>query len=176
MVSVDDKEAFQLSLTENIQRKSMNPIEEARAFEAYTLNYGWVTELTPSLGKSISYVDRRMRLLELPSLGLISSGRMSASATDDQGPRSSAHLVEENRLSARRLHLISETRRNRTSQSTSDRYLERCSHSVWQTFRYDISGAIILPLSIKFRIIKLNCHLICMNGTRLYQPWPCSGN
>ena len=45
-----------MSLTENIQRRSLNPIEEASAFEAYHLNYGWgaVSELTSNLGKSIS--------------------------------------------------------------------------------------------------------------------------
>ena len=41
IVEADDKEAFQISSTENIQRKSLNPVEKAYAFEAYNLNYGW---------------------------------------------------------------------------------------------------------------------------------------
>jgi ParB family transcriptional regulator, chromosome partitioning protein len=117
VVSVDDKEAFQLSLTENIQRKSLNPIEEARAFETYSLNYGWggITELATSLGKSISYVDRRMRLLDLAPdvIELVSLGKISPSAADELLPIHDirqqsvlAHLVENNRLSTRRLRLL----------------------------------------------------------------------
>ena len=117
IVEADDREAFQLSLTENIQRKSLNPVEEAYAFEAYNLNYGWggITELAYRIGKSISYVDRRMRLLKLPTdvVDLISTGKMSPSAADellpiqDQKQQSAlAHMVEVNRLSTRRLRLL----------------------------------------------------------------------
>ena len=117
IVEADDKEAFQLSLTENIQRKSLNPVEEEYAFEAYNLNYGWggITELAFRIGKSISYVDRRMRLLKLPTdvVDLISPGKMSPSAADellpiqDQKQQSAlAHMVEVNRLSTRRLRLL----------------------------------------------------------------------
>jgi len=117
IVEADDKEAFQLSLTENIQRKSLNPVEEAYAFETYNLNYGWggITELAYRIGKSISYVDRRMRLLKLPNdvVDLICAGKMSPSAADellpiqDQKQQSAlAHMVEVNRLSTRRLRLL----------------------------------------------------------------------
>lgn len=132
MVEVDDKEAFQLSLTENIQRKSLNPVEEAYAFEAYHLNYGWggITELAFRIGKSISYVDRRMRLLKLPAdvVDLISTGKMSPSAADellpiqDQKQQSAlARMVEVNRLSTRRLRLL---RRELESRSSGERNLD----------------------------------------------------
>jgi ParB family transcriptional regulator, chromosome partitioning protein len=117
VVYVDDKEAFQLSLIENIQRKNLNPIEEARAFEAYTLNYGWggISELASMIGKSTSYVDRRIRLLGLAPdiLVLISKGKISPSAADELLPIQDkqqqgvlAHLVEVNRLSTRRLRML----------------------------------------------------------------------
>lgn len=41
IVEVDDKDAYELYLTENIQRKSFDPIEEARAFKTYVVDYGW---------------------------------------------------------------------------------------------------------------------------------------
>jgi ParB family transcriptional regulator, chromosome partitioning protein len=117
VVHVGDKEAFQLSLVENIQRKSLNPIEEARAFEAYTLNYGWggISELAFTIGKSVSYVDRRIRLLELSFeiTNLISEGKMTPSAADELLPIKDkeqqsvlAHMVEMNRLSTRRLRML----------------------------------------------------------------------
>ena len=132
IVKADDKEAFQLSLTENIQRKSLNPVEEAYAFEAYNLNCGWggITELAFRIGKSISYVDRRMRLLNLPTdvVDLISKGKISPSAADellpiqDQKQQSAlAHMVEVNRLSTRRLRLL---RRELESRSSGNRNLD----------------------------------------------------
>ena len=36
-----DKQAFEIQLSENIQRKSMDPIEEAEAFRRYVMDYGW---------------------------------------------------------------------------------------------------------------------------------------
>src|SRR5262245_30395284 len=38
---MSDKEAYEIMLTENIQRKSMDPVEEAEAFRKYVLEYGW---------------------------------------------------------------------------------------------------------------------------------------
>ena len=41
IVELDDRSAFEVSLIENIQRKSLDPIEEARAFKNYVDDYGW---------------------------------------------------------------------------------------------------------------------------------------
>jgi ParB family chromosome partitioning protein len=38
---MSDKQAYELQLTENIQRKSMDPIEEAEAFRRYVIDFGW---------------------------------------------------------------------------------------------------------------------------------------
>ena len=63
---VDYKEAFEVSLTENVQRKTLNPLEEARAFKTYVSDFGWggASDLAIRLGKSASYVTKRIRLLE----------------------------------------------------------------------------------------------------------------
>ena len=68
VVELDDKSAFEVSLTENIQRKSLDPIEEARAFKAYIDDFGWggLTELASKISKSPAYVSKRLALLNLP--------------------------------------------------------------------------------------------------------------
>ncbi|AJM92594.1 MULTISPECIES: ParB/RepB/Spo0J family partition protein [Nitrosopumilus] len=65
---LSDKQAYEIQLTENIQRKSMDPIEEAEAYQKYVNEYGWggVSELGKKIGKSEEYVSHRMQLLKLP--------------------------------------------------------------------------------------------------------------
>lgn len=62
-----DKQAFEIQLTENIQRKSMDPIEEAEAFRRYVVDFGWggISELAKKIGKSEEYVSHRVQLLKL---------------------------------------------------------------------------------------------------------------
>jgi len=68
VVELDNREAFEVSLLENIQRETLNPIEEARAFRNYVeeFGYGGETELARRIGKSQEYVSRRIGLLSLP--------------------------------------------------------------------------------------------------------------
>jgi ParB family transcriptional regulator, chromosome partitioning protein len=65
---LSDKQAFEIQITENIQRKSMNSLEEAEAFRKYVQDLGWggVTELSKKIGKSEEYVSHRIQLLKLP--------------------------------------------------------------------------------------------------------------
>ena len=64
-----DQQAFEIQLTENLQRKSMDPIEEAEAYQKYVVDFGWggVSDLGRKIGKSEEYVSHRMQLLKLPS-------------------------------------------------------------------------------------------------------------
>ena len=65
---LDDKSAFEISLTENLQRKTLNPIEEAKAFKKYCNEFGWggQSELAKKVGKSQEYISHRIKLLDLP--------------------------------------------------------------------------------------------------------------
>ncbi len=73
-----------LSLVENIQRRDLLPIEEARAFQRVMETQGLThDELARAIGKSRSYVTQKMRLLKLPphlsyflDRGLLSEGHM----------------------------------------------------------------------------------------------------
>ena len=65
---LSDKQAYEIQLTENVQRKSMDPIEEAEAYQKYVNEYGWggISDLGQKIGKSEEYVSHRMQLLKLP--------------------------------------------------------------------------------------------------------------
>jgi ParB family transcriptional regulator, chromosome partitioning protein len=68
IIEANDREAFEMSLIENLQQRSMNPIEEAKAFKQYISNVGWggQSDLSRKIGKSQEYISRRIRLLDLP--------------------------------------------------------------------------------------------------------------
>jgi ParB family chromosome partitioning protein len=64
-----DKQTYEIQLTENIQRQSLSPLEEAEAFKVYVDDFGWggVSELANKIEKSEEYVSHRIQLLKLPS-------------------------------------------------------------------------------------------------------------
>ena len=68
VMEIDDREALEISLIDNIQRQNLNPIEEAEAFKLYVVNFGrgGVTRLAQRIGKSEEYVSQRLLLLGLP--------------------------------------------------------------------------------------------------------------
>src|SRR6266516_4656963 len=68
IIYLTDKEAYEVALVENVQHKTMNPIEEAVAFGRYVESYGWggVSELAKRIGRSQEFVTRRIQLLRLP--------------------------------------------------------------------------------------------------------------
>jgi ParB family chromosome partitioning protein len=67
--ALSDKDAFEIQLIENMHRMTMDPIEEAEAFKAYILDYGWggVSQLARIISKSEQYVSSRIQLLRLPN-------------------------------------------------------------------------------------------------------------
>jgi len=87
LVDLDDKSAFEVSIIENIQRQTLNPVEEGLAFRKYVNEFGWggVSELAQKLSKSPGYVCRRMKLVELPKdvIELISKSEISVSTAEE---------------------------------------------------------------------------------------------
>jgi ParB family transcriptional regulator, chromosome partitioning protein len=87
VIEVSDKDSFEISLVENIQRKNLNPIEEARAFKVYTTDFGWggISELAQKISKSPSYVSKRLSLLDLPAeiVDEISKSEISPSVAEE---------------------------------------------------------------------------------------------
>ncbi|PPR45039.1 MAG: putative chromosome-partitioning protein ParB [Alphaproteobacteria bacterium MarineAlpha5_Bin8] len=77
---MNDEEALQAALIENIQRENLNPVEEARAYQLILkdnkINYESLSNL---IGKSRSHISNTIRLLELNEiiLNYIEEGKIS---------------------------------------------------------------------------------------------------
>ncbi|MEM3631704.1 MAG: ParB/RepB/Spo0J family partition protein [Conexivisphaerales archaeon] len=65
---VNDREANLISIVENVQRETLDPIDEARSYMNFVEKYGWggISELARLIGKSEPYVSHRIGLLKLP--------------------------------------------------------------------------------------------------------------
>lgn len=87
VVELDDKQAFETSLIENLQRETLTPLEEAQAYKTYVADFGWggVSELAKKVGKSPSYVTKRIKLLNLPEdvMNSLSATSLNASVAQE---------------------------------------------------------------------------------------------
>lgn len=76
-----EEEIAEISLIENIQRKDLNPIEEAMAFQRLINEYHLTQEaLSERISKNRAVIANSMRLLKLPEdvQELLASGKLSA--------------------------------------------------------------------------------------------------
>jgi ParB family chromosome partitioning protein len=122
---LSDREAFEIALIENVQRETLNPIDEARAYARYVKEFGWgaISELARRLGKSQSYVSHRILLLELPLdvQEKVSSRQLNPSTAtellwleDERRRMNVAGIAIADRLSAKQVRrLVAEVRAGR---------------------------------------------------------------
>src|ERR1044071_10029928 len=78
---VDDKEALELAIIENVQRVDLNPLEEAQGYEQLIEQFSYTQQdLAQVIGKSRSHVANTLRLLKLPKdiREMVTSGQLSA--------------------------------------------------------------------------------------------------
>lgn len=78
---MDDEEAMQLALIENLQREDLNPLDEAEGYQRLLEEFAHTQEkLAKAVGKSRSHVANMVRLLNLPAAvrAMIRDGRLTA--------------------------------------------------------------------------------------------------
>lgn len=81
ILEVDDKQALELAIIENIQRADLNPLDEARGYEQLISQYGYSqSDLARVMGKSRPHVANTLRLGRLPESvkGKVMSGELTA--------------------------------------------------------------------------------------------------
>lgn len=78
---LDDTQAMEIALIENLQREDLNPIEEALGYQVLTEQYGMTQEeVAKRVGKSRPAVANALRLLGLPEpiLEMVKHGEISS--------------------------------------------------------------------------------------------------
>lgn len=62
---LSDQEAMDLQLVENLQREDLHPVEEADGYRALMANGASAEDVAKKVGKTLGYVQRRLKLLTL---------------------------------------------------------------------------------------------------------------
>lgn len=81
--TLNDENAMEIALIENVQRENLNPIEEAAAYQNIMGKCGYeLSDVSRLIGKSESYIRNIMRLntLEDSVKAMVERGELSASA------------------------------------------------------------------------------------------------
>jgi ParB family chromosome partitioning protein len=159
VVELDDKTAFEVSIIENIQRHSLNPIEQGIAFRKYVNKFGWggITELAKKLSKSTSYICKRIKLTELPKdiLDLVSSEEINVSSVEEllpitgQFPQSKlTEMIQSRPLSSRMIRkIVREMVNKNIDKDWFNNFPNRDDHEIIQ--RLLVKAIIALRISIK---------------------------
>ncbi len=117
---IDDVEALEIAIIENVQRSDLSPIEEAAGYKRLIENHGHTQEaLSEIVGKSRSHIANIIRLLGLPqsiqdmiSEGKISSGHARAIMNSAFPEQLAEKIVSEN-LSVRAAEDLAKQRKPR---------------------------------------------------------------
>ena len=112
VIEADDRRTAELALVENLQREDLNPIEEARGYQALIDEYGMTQEeAAQSVGRSRPAITNALRLLSLSPavLSLVEEGKLSAGharallpITEEKAQKAAADEVLKKSLSVRR--------------------------------------------------------------------------
>lgn len=114
---VDDKEALELAIIENVQRADLNPLEEAMGYGQLIEQFDYTQQdLAQVIGKSRSHVANTMRLLRLPEdvKSMVASGTLTAGHARTlitvEDPAGLARQIVEKGLSVREAEALSQQR------------------------------------------------------------------
>ncbi len=99
---VDDREALELAIIENVQRADLNPLEESKGYDQLMDQFGYTqADLAQVIGKSRSHVANTLRLMKLPAEvqqfvfdGALTAGHARALITADNPVELAKRIVE----------------------------------------------------------------------------------
>ena len=128
LLEVDDREALELAIIENVQRTDLNPLEEAAGYQALIDEFAHAPDaIAQIVGKSRSHVANTLRLLKLPDEvkayladGQISAGHARA-LLGQPDPVALAREIIAQRLNVRQVEAIAQEHAERTGKTAKPR-------------------------------------------------------
>lgn len=149
---VDDKEALELAIIENVQRADLNPLEEAMGYGQLIEQFDYTQQdLAQVIGKSRSHVANTLRLLRLPEdvREMVASGTLTAgharTLITAEDPATLARQIVDGGLSVREAEALSQQRDSAGKRKTGD-HTERDADTVALERR--LSDALGLSVSL----------------------------
>ena len=113
ILDLNDNEALEVAIVENIQRDDLNAIEEAKGYKRLAEEFGYDHEkIARFMSKSRSHISNTLRLLSLPEdvIGMIEEGNLTpGQARPLIGLGNATNIAEEivsKRLSSRSVELL----------------------------------------------------------------------
>ena len=113
ILDLDDNEALEVAIVENIQRDDLNVVEEAKGYKRLAEEFGYDHEkIANFMSKSRSHISNTLRLLSLPKdvIAMIEEGNLTAGqARPLIGLPSATNIAEEivaKNLSARSVEIL----------------------------------------------------------------------
>ncbi len=134
----DDLEVAKVALIENVQRKDLNPVEEAMAYRVLMDKFGLTQDqVATQAGKNRSTVANLLRLLDLPEevLVMLRDGSLSAGHArallpleDDEKEVSLAQRIVEKELSVREVErMVAAIKRSEQDETPEEAPLDQRS-------------------------------------------------
>jgi ParB family chromosome partitioning protein len=128
LLEVDDREALELAIIENVQRTDLNPLEEAAGYQALIDEFAHAPDaIAQIVGKSRSHVANTLRLLKLPDEvkayladGQISAGHARA-LLGQPDPVALAREIIAQRLNVRQVEAIAQEQAERAGKTAKPR-------------------------------------------------------
>ena len=113
LLEINDKEALEIAIIENVQRADLNPLEEAMGYDSLIEQFSYAqADLARIVGKSRSHIANTLRLLKLPESvkrylaeGKLTAGHARALLAHDD-PEALAKAIIEKGLNVRDVEAI----------------------------------------------------------------------
>ncbi len=151
---LDDQEAMEIAIIENVQREDLNPVEEARGYQVLMETHGRTQDAVAGVvGKSRSHVANTVRLLQLPNpvLDHLQAGRLSAgharALITAKNPEALAEKIVAEGLNVRQTEIL--TRQVDKSLSSPKKAREVSPDTA--ALEQDLSDALGLRVEVKDR-------------------------
>ena len=153
--TIDDTNAREIALIENVQRENLNPIEEANAYKNLMECCDYeLPDVARLIGKSESYIRNMLRLTSLPDSvqNLVGQGELSASHARTiavaENPEELAHKIIAEKLSvADAGNLVKSAPRAKTTREIVQKTIDA-------DFRRDIEKRLAKSLNSPAKIVE----------------------
>ena len=156
--ALSDGQALELAIVENVQRRDLSPVEEARGYRRLMDEFSHTQEAVAEMvGKSRSHIANLLRLLGLPQpvLELIDGGGLSMGharaliGADD--PAGLARLVTAKGLSVRQTEAMAQTAKTARSTRPRQPRAQVAKDADTRALERDLSAALGLSVDIRHK-------------------------